>query len=248
MKSINKLIICRSLVAASVLTALALRAEPLDSDRSKGDAASSATGSARSSDPATCIQEAAKMNAGTIRFAQLAQQKAENPQLKQFAQSLERDHQKAQTELQTIAKKHNVEIATGTEGLDAKCQQELTRLEGLSGAEFDKEFAKGAVEGHAMAAAQLQQASTQAKDPDIAQYTRNMLARIKQHQQQGRDIAKAVGVDEATITSIETKAQSSVGAPGQSTSESSNRSDSSKSNSSSDSTQRNQQTTPQDNK
>jgi putative membrane protein len=231
-----KEIICRGLIAVSVLVAtLALRAEDNDAGKSKSESSVSNRDSSRAKDPETCIKQAAEMNAATIKFAELASQKAENPELKRYAQSLQRDHQKAQTELETIAKNHNVTLATT---VDAKCQEELTRLEGLNGAEFDKEFAKGAVEGHAKAIAHLQQASSQAKDPEIAQYTRNMLTRLKEHQQEGRDIAKAVGVDDATITSLESKAQEGLGAPAgaetESTGKSSKNSDQQKSSKDSD--------------
>jgi putative membrane protein len=202
--------VCRSLLASGVLfSALALRADQADIDKTKEGASTAATTRrAGPADTATCIKEAAKMNQGTIRFAQLAAQKAQSPELKRFSQTLEQDHKKAQAELETIAKKHYVTLPTT---LDAKCEQELSRLQGLSGEEFDKEFAKGAVEGHAMALAHLQQSSTEVKDPDLSQYTRNMLTQLRDHQRRSREIARAVGVDQATITSIENKAKEGVG-------------------------------------
>jgi putative membrane protein len=195
---------------------LALRAEPSDAYKAKDDASSApyatrAGATARSGDTATCLQQAAKMNNATIKFAQLASQKAENAELKSLGQTLESDHKDAQAKLQTIAAKHNVTLPTS---LEAKCQEELTKLQGLSGSEFDKEFVKGAVEGHATARAHLEQATTQAKDPDVAQYTREMLGHVKHHQQQIREVAKAVGLDQATIASLESKGQEAVGAPG----------------------------------
>jgi hypothetical protein len=84
----------------------------------------------------------------------------------------------------------------------------------VSDQQFDKEFAKGAVEGHAMAVAHLQQASSSAQDTDIRQYTQQMLSKVKEHQRKGREIAKSVGIDQTTITSLETKAQQeAVGGP-----------------------------------
>ena len=151
------------------------------------------------------------MNAATIRFAQLANQKSQNPELKRFAQTIEQDHKKAQVELESLAKKYNVTLPTS---LDAKCEEEITRLQALSGSEFDREFAKGAVEGHAMAAAHMEQGLKQVKDADVKQYTQNMLTHVRNHQRQGREIAKAVGIDQATITSLENKALDAVGTPG----------------------------------
>ncbi|MFO1497689.1 MAG: DUF4142 domain-containing protein [Verrucomicrobiota bacterium] len=214
--------ICRGLITAGLLsTGLALRAQQGSADQSKRDITRHDTASAHygadAGDVNRCIQEAAKMNMATIQFGQLAAEKAENPELKRFAQTLQSDHQKAQTKLATIAQKHNVSLPTS---LDAKCEEEMTKLRGLSGAEFDKEFAKGAVEGHAMALAHLQHASMQVKDSDLAQYMKDALAHVKEHQQRSREVAKAVGIDQATIASLESKAKEGVGTPG-ATSESS---------------------------
>ena len=170
------------------------------------------------------------MNNATIKFAQLASQKAESAALKRFSKTLESDHKQAQSKLETIAKKHNVSLPAS---LDPKCEEEISKLQGLTGSEFDKEFIKGAVEGHAMALAHLEQASTTAKDPDVAQYTKDTQARVKHHQQQAREVAKAVGVDQATIDSLESKAKEGVGSPA-STSETSRGTGSSKNSNKSD--------------
>jgi putative membrane protein len=192
--------LCRGVFAASLLAATtALSAQQSDTPKTR-DKAAHLSGK---NDPETCIKETAKMNLATIQFGQLATQKAQNAELKRFGQTIEQDHRKAQSELETIAKKHNVTLPTTIED---KCREELTRLQGLSGQEFDQEFAKGAVEGHAMAAAHLQHATTEVKDADLQQYTKNMLAKIKDHQRRGRQVAQGVGIDQATITALETKA------------------------------------------
>jgi putative membrane protein len=185
-------VIGRGIITTAVLAAaLALQAQQTQD-------------TARAGDTATCLKEAAKMNITTIKFAQLAAQRAESEELKRFSQTLESDHKRAQTQLEPIAKKYNVTLPTA---LDAKCEEEIAKLQALSGGEFDKEFAKSAVEGHAMALAHLQKASKEAKDADVAQYTRDLLARVKDHQQRAREVAKTVGVDQATITTLESKAQ-----------------------------------------
>jgi putative membrane protein len=214
------------LIIASALAAAPLSGQADDSDSSKSKASTSAS-EHFGTDKQSIIKNSAKMNLATQKFADLAQEKAQSQELKQFAQTLKQDHQKAQQELERLAQKHSVTLPTS---VDDKCQQEISRLEALSGEEFDREFAKGAIEGHAMAVAHLQKASSAAEDTDLRQYTQQMLSKIKQHQSKGREIAKAVGVDQTTISSLETKAQNAVGGPAASASGAS--SDSSSSNSS----------------
>ncbi len=228
-------------IAAVVIGAIAVQAEDSEkaqsSQAAQGGPASSQSGGAV--DKQSVINNAGKMNLAVQKVAELAQQKGQNPELKQFAQTLKQDHQKWQQDLERIAQKHSVTLPTS---IDEKCQQEISKLEALSGAEFDKEFAKGSVEGHAMAVAQLQQASTAVQDQDVKQYTQKLLAKLKEHQRTSRQIAQAVGIDQTTITSIETKAQSSIGAPAGS--ESSSRESSNSSSDSSSKPKSNNPSTP----
>ena len=205
-------------MTALVVTALAVRAD--DAEKAKFKAG----------DKESVLKHSAKMNMATEKFAELANEKAQNPQLKQYAQKLSQDHKQSQQELEKLAQKHNVTLPTT---VDEKCKEEIARLQALSGEEFDREFAKGAVEGHAMAMAHLQQASSAATDTDVRQYTQSLLAKVREHQRQGREIARAVGVDQTTITSLERKAQDSVGGPA--AGETSSRTDSSSKDKSSES-------------
>ena len=199
-------------IAAVAIGAIAVQAEDTEkaqsSQAAQGGPASSQSGGAV--DKQSVINNAGKMNLAVQKVADLAQQKAQSPELKQFAQTLKQDHQKWQQDLERIAQKHSVTLPTS---VDAKCQEEISKLQALSGAEFDKEFAKGSLEGHAMAVAQLQQASTAVQDQDVKQYAQKLLAKLKEHQRTSRQIAQSVGIDQTTITSIESKAQSSIGAP-----------------------------------
>lgn len=193
-------------VSAAALTIQADDSASAKSDKSYKSA--SAHGSA--TDKTSIIKNAAKMNLATTKFAELASQKAQNQELKQFAQTLQQDHQKAQQDLEKIAQKHSITLPAS---VDEKCQQEISKLQALNGQEFDREFAKGSIEGHAMAVAHLQQASSSTTETDLRQYTQQLLSKVKEHQRKGREIARSVGIDQTTITSLESKAQDSIGGP-----------------------------------
>ncbi len=197
-------------VGVALVTALSLHAQQIEHHQSSSEYGKGGTGEM---DTASCIKQAAQMNMAVIKFGQLAVQRAQNPELKRFGEQIEKDHKKAQERLETIAKKHDVTLPTS---LDPKCQEELTKLQGLSGQEFDREFARGAVEGHAMGIAMLQKSleQTRNKDADLARYTQDMLAQLKRHQERGREVAKAVGLDQETIASIERQARESAEAAG----------------------------------
>src|SRR5579871_3426286 len=92
------------------------------------------------------IKEASEGNQGEIAMAELAQQKSQNPEIKQLAEMIQNDHQKAQDKLQTIAATHNVTL---DQGLTWSQKRSQAKLEKLSGTDFDRQYAKDMLEGHA---------------------------------------------------------------------------------------------------
>ena len=80
-----------------------------------------------------------------VELGKLASQRAQSPDVKQFAQMMVRDHSKAGSELKQAISAHNVNPPAG---LDAKHQQLMDRLKQLNGAEFDREYMKAMVDGH----------------------------------------------------------------------------------------------------
>src|SRR6185437_13955101 len=99
-----------------------------------------------SSKGASFIKEASAGNQSEIALAQLAQTKAQNPEIKSVAEMLQKDHQQAQEKLQTVAQAHGVTLDT-TPSWTARRTQ--SKLEKLSGAEFDQQYAKDMLEDHA---------------------------------------------------------------------------------------------------
>src|SRR6185312_3755996 len=104
---------------------------------SAGDTTTGNTDNAKlSSKGASFIKEASAGNQSEIALAQLAQTKAQNPEIKSVAEMLQKDHQQAQEKLQTVAQAHGVTLDT-TPSWTARRTQ--SKLEKLSGAEFDQQ-------------------------------------------------------------------------------------------------------------
>jgi len=187
-------------ITSLAVAALALQAQ-------EGD--SSSKSKLSTADKTQVLQKAAEMNLAIQKCADLAQQKGQAPEVKQYAQGLKQDKERMHQELERVAQKHNVTLPTT---VDPECQEKLSKLQALSGQEFDREFAKGAIEGHAAAVAAYEHASAGAQDTDIRQLTQQLLAKAKENQRKGREMAKAVGIDQTTISSLESKGQEAVGA------------------------------------
>jgi predicted outer membrane protein len=102
----------------------------------------------RSSGPADLqqfVEKAAMANLAEIRLGQLAQQKADDPEVKQFAQTMIDQHTAAQEQLEQIARTSGITVPSG---LDSKHEKIQSKLEKLDGSEFDREYMKVMVEDH----------------------------------------------------------------------------------------------------
>jgi putative membrane protein len=90
-------------------------------------------------------EDAMMANKAEIRLGELAAGRAQNAQVKQFAQMMVRDHGKALNELKQAVKSAAI---TEPANLDSKHQELYERLSKLNGAEFDREYMKAMVDGH----------------------------------------------------------------------------------------------------
>lgn len=91
------------------------------------------------------VEKAAIANMAEIQFSQLAQQKAQDPEVKQFAQEIADQHTKAQSDLQQAASTQGISLPSS---LDSKHQKIQDRLSNLSGPDFDRAYIKAMVKSH----------------------------------------------------------------------------------------------------
>jgi putative membrane protein len=89
--------------------------------------------------------DAARGGLAEVELSRLAATKAQNAEVKQFAQMMITDHTKANAELKTLAAKKNAVIPTD---LDSNHKDTLEDLRGLTGAEFDRAYVEAMVDDH----------------------------------------------------------------------------------------------------
>lgn len=104
-----------------------------------------ATNHGQDGDTRYFVEHAAMAGNAEVELGQLASQRAQSPQVKEFAQMMVRDHSAAGAELKQAVRTHEIETPTG---LDAEHRQLKDRLSSLSGADFDREYMKAMVDGH----------------------------------------------------------------------------------------------------
>jgi putative membrane protein len=156
----------------------------------------------------TFIQEAASDNHAEIALAEIAQQKAANSEVKQYAQQLRDDHQQAAQQLQTLAQAHNVKL---DQELSFTQKHTQDRFQKLSGAEFDKEYSKQMLQDHVKTIGKYDKAAQSLEEADVKEFARSMIPKLQQHLHHGEQAARAAGLDENTIASITKKAPAAAG-------------------------------------
>src|ERR1051325_10763963 len=132
------------------------------------------TASAKS-DP-TFLNEAIQINLAEISVGQLAQDKGGSDDVKSFGKMLVDDHTAANSKATALAQANGVTPPTEPKAADKQKHDELAKL---SGAEFDREFAKAMVKGHEEAISKFEAASK--GDDDIAKFAQETLPTLQKH-------------------------------------------------------------------
>lgn len=96
-------------------------------------------------DEADFVTRASMGNLFAIAESQLALGRADDPELKHFAQQLIEEHKKAESELEAAADGPGARAPTT---LDADHEARMTALQGRSGADFEKAYLEDQGENH----------------------------------------------------------------------------------------------------
>jgi putative membrane protein len=168
------------------------------------------------------IKEACEGGMMELKMGKLGVQKAQNAQVKQFAQTLIDDHTKANTELKQLAASKGCTLpesqdsisstssgtsTSTTESADRSQVREkadsdrgeghkehaaMKKLQSLSGTEFDREFVKMAVNDHQKDIKEFEKASKNADDTELKSFAAKTLPTLRQHLQQAKSLQSQV--------------------------------------------------------
>ena len=113
-----------------------------------------------------------------VELGKLAATKAQNAEVKKFAQQMVTDHTKANDELKALAGEKNFAMPVR---LDPKHQAILDKLNGLSGAEFDKAYVEAMVADHEETVALFKSEADGGKDADAKAWAAKTLPALQMH-------------------------------------------------------------------
>ena len=113
-----------------------------------------------------------------MKLGQLAEQKGMSQAVKEFGMRMVDDHGKADGELKTAAREANDLLPRK---ISKKEQATYNRLSKLSGAEFDREYAKAMVDNHTQDLAAFRKEADTGKDEIIRKFAEESLPALEDH-------------------------------------------------------------------
>ena len=122
------------------------------------------------------IQDAAKGGMMEVHMGHLGVDRGASEAVKSFSQRLINDHTKANEELEALAARKGVTLPPD----DAKMAFS-TPLASKSGAEFDREFARTAVEDHRKDIAAFEKEASSGSDPEVKRWAEKTLPTLRSH-------------------------------------------------------------------
>jgi len=124
------------------------------------------------------VTEAASGGMAEVELGKLASTKSQNADVKKFAEMMVTDHSKANDELKSLASKKNITLPTAP---IAKHQSVIQKLQGMSGADFDKAYVDDMLEDHEKDVAEFEKQSQSNPDADVKAFAAKTLPTLKKH-------------------------------------------------------------------
>ncbi len=150
---------------------------------------------AESSSDTSFYRTLAEGGMAEVDLGKLATQKSTNPKVKNFAQMMVKDHSAANEKLESLASAQHVALP---KTLDAAHDAEKTKLEGLTGQNFDKAYIQSQVKDHEKTLNLLEKEISSGQDPQAKALAQQVLPTIREHMDAVRTLASEEGVKSAS--------------------------------------------------
>ena len=113
-----------------------------------------------------------------VELGKLALEKSSNPQVKEFATMMVKDHGMANTELTAIAKQKNITLPSTVDDEHKKKMDDLSKK---TGADFDKAYVDAMVSDHKSTLKLMEDELRDAKDADLKAFATKTAPIVQSH-------------------------------------------------------------------
>jgi putative membrane protein len=124
-----------------------------------------------------------------VQLGELAKQNGGSQAVRDFGERMVNDHTKANNDLKQIAA---AKQATPETQMTSKEDSRVTRLQKLTGVDFDKAYLSDMIKDHKKDVKEFENASTDASDPDVKAFAEKTLPTVQQHLRQAQDMLEQI--------------------------------------------------------
>jgi len=124
------------------------------------------------------VKDAAEANAIAVSLGKLAQQKGSSEAVKDFGKRMVETHTQADEELRQAAGKASIPVPSQTPRKVKKTEEKLAKL---SGAEFDRSYAKIVMNEHKDDVKAFQREAESGKAPEVKEFAAKTLPALQEH-------------------------------------------------------------------
>ncbi len=168
---------------------------------SAGDTGSSSGASASSGKVDKKLQDDLQKlhadNQAEVQMGQMGEQQASSPDVKEFAQKLQQDHQKLDDKVTQTAQSAGISLeGKAAQSAQKDADKEMQKLHGKTGPSFDKAFLSQMVKDHEKDIKAMQKAAKQArkdKQTELASLFEQAATGMKSHLQEAKQLEKTAG-------------------------------------------------------
>jgi putative membrane protein len=139
----------------------------------------------------TFIRQALRGNLLEVGLGRMADSRATNSEVEDFAERMVSEHNSMNQEWATLARKHGMRFELES---DSAGRETAERLEDLSGAAFDQGYMAEMIRLHEQDLAAFQRMGTSARDTEVRQLANSGATTIREHLALARQVGSRVGV------------------------------------------------------
>ena len=122
-----------------------------------------------------------KAGSGSMKEAKLGQiaaQRANSAEVKEYGRTLHKDHSKAADELRKIAKSDNLDFPSS---LSAKDQEKVEEFQGIEKSSFDKKFVEDMIKDHEKDIREFEDAAKNNDNEDVREWAKKTVPTLRDH-------------------------------------------------------------------
>lgn len=145
--------------------------------------------------PKDFVEEASAKGLAEIETAKIALEKSQSAEVRNFAQTMIKDHTKANQELTSLAQKKKLDIAKDAELMN---QAKAFVLKQRDGESFDQAYANNQVMAHEQAIELFQKAAN-SQDAELKSFAQQKLPKLQHHLHMAQELQRATGAETDTV-------------------------------------------------